>query len=59
MIYSFLGKAEEGKELCSGGETLLKGGKSQGAPPSVCITDWFIMHDSFVFIFKISGMNLA
>ena len=33
MLFSFLGKAEGGKELCSGGETLLKGGKSQGAPP--------------------------
>ena len=33
MLFSFLGKAEGGKELCSGGETLLKGGKSQGAIP--------------------------
>ena len=39
MLFSFLGKAEGGKELCSGGGNIAQGGvKSQGAPPSVSIT---------------------
>ena len=55
MLFSFLGKAEGGKELCSGGETLLKGGGGGGnprVPPPLYASLSFIYSMRKVFLEK-------
>ena len=42
MLFSFLGKAEGGKELCSGGGNFAQGGEIPGCPPPPLYASLFI-----------------